>query len=161
MRVCNHLVDYGVIAGRIFTNPDRQYIGEEIRQKEFFWGNVAYAFRICPEKYPHYTPRPGSTPEREIDWLLGHAYPAVGAALAVVATRFNLFWLFVSLAVLALAGFLQFNATPDPTVQWISVIDSVAQSHLLGISIPAITATVGVGVLIFAFWLGESDRNRF
>lgn len=75
MRVCNHLVDYGVIAGRVFTNPDRQYIGEETRQKEFFWGNVAYAFRICPEKYPHYTPRPGSTPEREIDWLLRHAYP--------------------------------------------------------------------------------------
>lgn len=64
-----------VISGRVFINPDRQYIGEEERQKEFFWGNIAYAFRICPEKYPHYTLRPGSTPEREIDWLLRHAYP--------------------------------------------------------------------------------------
>nr|WP_176456041.1 MULTISPECIES: hypothetical protein [Pseudomonas] len=85
---------------------------------------------------------------------------AVGAALAVVATRFNLFWLLVSLVVLALAGFLQFNATPDPT-QWMSVIDSVAQSHLLGIPVPAITATVGLGVLILAFWLAEKDKNRF
>nr|CEK42434.1 hypothetical protein PQBR55_0055 [Pseudomonas fluorescens SBW25] len=42
-----------------------------------------------------------------------------------------------------------------------SVIDSVAQSHLLGIPVPAITATVGLGVLILAFWLAEKDKNRF
>ncbi|SPZ05304.1 Uncharacterised protein [Pseudomonas luteola] len=75
MRVCNHLTDYGVIAGSIHSNPDRQYIGEEVRQKEFYWGNAGYAYRICPEKYPHYTPMPGSTREREIDWLLRRAYP--------------------------------------------------------------------------------------
>lgn len=75
MRVCNHLADYAVIAGKVFQNPDRQYIGEEVRQKEFFWGNAGYAFRICPDLYPHYTPMPGSTPEREINWLLRRAYP--------------------------------------------------------------------------------------
>lgn len=75
MRVCNHLVDNGVLAGRVYTNPDRQFIGEEARQKEFFWANPGYSFRIRPDLYPHYTLRPGSTPEREIDWLLRHAYP--------------------------------------------------------------------------------------
>jgi len=75
MRVCNRLAEYGVLSGEVFSNPDRQFIGEEVRQKEFVWSNYAYAYRICPELYPHYTPRENSTPEREIDWLLRHAYP--------------------------------------------------------------------------------------
>ena len=74
MRVCNSMQDFGVIAGRVYTNPDRQYIGEEVRQKEF-WFSKSYAPRIRPDLHPHYTPMPSFTPDCEIDWLLRHAYP--------------------------------------------------------------------------------------
>lgn len=84
----------------------------------------------------------------------------VGAMLGIIATRFNLLGLIVSLVVLALAGFLQLQSTPDPSVQWVSVIDSVAQSHLLGLPMPSVIAIVGLGILIFSFWLAQSDKNR-
>ncbi len=78
IRVYNCLIDYGIVAGWSYSKIDRQYTGKDLRQKEFIWANNEYAFRIRPDIYPHYTPRSGSTPDRELEWLLRHAYPREG-----------------------------------------------------------------------------------
>lgn len=85
---------------------------------------------------------------------------AIGAVLGVIAARFNLVGLFIGLAVMGLAGYLQAHSTPDPSVQWISLVDSLAQSHLLGVPVPAVVALVGVAILVVAYLVAESDSSR-
>lgn len=85
---------------------------------------------------------------------------AIGAALGVIATRFNLFGLLSGLVVLGVAGYLQVHSTPDPDVKWISMVDMLAQSRLLGIPVPTVVALVGGVILVVAYFVAESERSK-
>lgn len=73
MRVCNKLEFGNVFSSRLNHIPDRQYIGEPRRQKEFFFRNQSTRMRLVPSMYPHYTPE--YSVSFEIAYLLRRAFP--------------------------------------------------------------------------------------
>lgn len=69
-KVCRMLARLGVLSGDMQVNPDRQYLGEPGRWQRYRFSDPAYAFRLAPEKYPHY--KAMGTPDQECEFLIRH-----------------------------------------------------------------------------------------
>lgn len=71
-KVCRRLEAVGILSGRI-SSCHKEYMGEPKVLKSYCFADPSYAWRLAPEKWPHYTPM-GRT-EVELDILLDRAWP--------------------------------------------------------------------------------------
>ena len=71
-RICRHLEKFGLLYGRL-SSCHAEYLGEPRMLKEYRFGKEEYAWRLAPEKYPHY--KPMGLVETELKFLLDRAYP--------------------------------------------------------------------------------------
>jgi len=71
-KVCRRLEAVGILSGRI-SSCHKEYIGEPTVLKSYCFADPAYAWRLAPEKWPHYKPMGRS--EVELELFLDRAFP--------------------------------------------------------------------------------------
>jgi hypothetical protein len=72
-KVCRRLEAVGILSGCI-SSCHKEYIGEPSVLKSYCFSDAGYAFRLAPEKWPHY--KPMGRVEVELELFLDRAFPS-------------------------------------------------------------------------------------
>jgi len=70
-RVCRRLAKYGIFT-TVMKGTQKEYIGEPVRQQNYWFANHSHVMRLRPDLYPLY--KPDYTPEFELNYLLDCCY---------------------------------------------------------------------------------------